>query len=383
MIVNMRNQRDRFNRLVGVWLAIAFLSVPEITFSQDLNSNPAKALSQAFRRAAGIATPAVVTVRAQALAQEKPQVEYILRPDGTAVLAPGSQPSEGELEDISLGSGVIIDSTGLVLTNSHVIEGADQILIELADGQELFAAEVKRDAASDVAMMWIKDPPADLPVARMGDSDLLETGDWVMAIGSPFELEATVSAGIISGKGRGISKIKRGKLLQTDAAINPGNSGGPLVNLAGEVVGINTAIASNSGGYQGIGFAIPINHAQWVVRQLHEFGEVRRSFLGVDIETLTRRQASRMGLAATSGVFVKNVKPDSAAAAAGVQNEDVILEFAGQPVRDSRDLQNVVERQKIGTDHDVQILRNGKLTTLKVVLETMPERVKNRLQGRR
>ena len=350
--------------------------------SQDLSAlSQAKALSQAFREAAESATPAVVTVRAQAIPQDNYQTEYIIRPDGTILAPVNPRRSSDELEDISVGSGVIINASGLVLTNSHVIEGADRIAIELADGQELYAGEVKRDAASDVAMMWIKNPPENLPVAQLGDSDQLETGDWVMAIGSPFELEATVSAGIISGKGRGISKIKRGKLLQTDAAINPGNSGGPLVNLEGQVIGINTAIASNSGGYQGIGFAIPINHAQWVVSQLHEYGEVRRSFLGVDIETLTSKRSASLGLATKVGVYVKNVKPGTPADKAGIQAGDVIVEFANKPVRDSRDLQNVVERQSIGDKHVVDVIRDGTRTSVEVVLELMPDRVKNRLQG--
>ena len=189
-----------------------------------------------------------------------------------------------------VGSGVIIDASGVILTNNHVVQDAEEIVVRLADGQELKAVDVKTDPLSDLAIVRIKpDPGQTLRAARLGDSEALKIGDWVIAIGSPFELEATVSAGIISGKGRGIEKIRRGKLLQTDAAINPGNSGGPLVNLEGEVVGINTAIASSNGGYQGIGFAIPTDRAKWISQELLTRGTVRRAYLGIRIDELTPR----------------------------------------------------------------------------------------------
>lgn len=368
---------------VATLVAVLFPIAVESAAQESAALMHAKALSRAFRHAAVTATPAVVTVRAQVRRSERYRAEYIIGPNGT-IIAPANRPtsrSEDDFEDNSVGSGVIIDSAGMILTNSHVLGGADRVLIELSDGQEFVAGDIKRDPASDVAMIWIKNPPANLPAAELGDSNQLETGDWVMAIGSPFELEATVSAGIISGKGRGITKIRRGKLLQTDAAINPGNSGGPLVDLEGKVVGINTAIASNSGGYQGIGFAIPINHARWVVNQLNEYGEVRRSFLGVNIDSLTPKQATKMGLPAISGVFVKSVTPDTPASAAGLRVDDVIVEFAGTPVRDSRDLQNVVERKPVGSQHNVKIYRNGKPNTIQVVMEKMPDKVKNKLEG--
>jgi serine protease Do len=334
----------------------------------------AKALSQAFRYAAEATTPAVVTVRAQlAVPPSSRGTEFFIGPDGS-IYAPKPEASSDDdgYGDNSIGSGVIIDPTGLVLTNSHVVAGADQVIVELSNGQEFKATDIKRDADSDVALLRLQNAPANLPIAKLGDSDRLATGDWVIAIGSPFELEATVSAGIISGKGRGISKIRRGKLLQTDAAINPGNSGGPLVNLDGEVVGINTAIASSSGGYQGIGFAIPINQARWVLSQLREHGEVRRSYLGVNIESLTRQRAIDMGLPAVAGVFVKSVARNGAAANAGVRPRDVIVEFAGTPVHDSRDLQNVVERKPAGTRHQIKIFRDGVPSTLDVVVGLMP-----------
>ena len=385
MLMNLRQPKKKSSLLrTGVPILFALTMLTCSVGAQDnaIGHNAighAKALSNAFRYAAKAATPAVVTIRAQITAPRSTlEREYFIGPDGSIYApAPAKSPHDEEgYDDSSIGSGVIIDRSGVILTNNHVIEGADKILVELADGQEFLATDIKRDPDSDVAMLRLTNPPQNLSVAKLGDSDQLATGDWVIAIGSPFELEATVSAGIISGKGRGISKIRRGKLLQTDAAINPGNSGGPLVNLDGEVVGINTAIASNSGGYQGIGFAIPINHARWVLSQLHEHGEVRRSYLGVGIETLTRKRAAEMGLPAAAGVFVTRVEPNAAAANAGLRKRDVIVEFAGTPVRDSRDLQNVVERKAIGSRHQVKIFRDGKPQTLDVVVGLMPKKAR-------
>ena len=362
MQIDLCQQKSPVMR-AGILALLAATTLTRGVGAQDNAVDHAKTLSNAFRYAAKAATPAVVTIRAQITLQRSALGrEYFIGPDGTIYA------------DSSIGSGIVIESSGVILTNSHVIEGADKIIVELADGREFLATDIRRDPDSDVAMLRLKNAPKDLPVAKLGNSDLLETGDWVIAIGSPFELEATVSAGIISGKGRDINKIRRGKLLQTDAAINPGNSGGPLVNLDGEVVGINTAIASNSGGYQGIGFAIPINHARWVLSQLHEHGEVRRSYLGVGIRTLTRQQAVDMGIPAVAGVFVTRVEPNAAAANAGLRVRDVIVEFAGTPVRDSGDLQNVVERKALGSRHQIKIFRDGTPRSLDVVFDRMPKK---------
>jgi serine protease Do len=374
MLMNLRKQKSLLTRAAILTLAATTLA-PSVE-GQDSAVGYAKALSSAFRYAAESTTPAVVTIRAQISSRRSLLGREYVGPDGSIYApAPSASPQEEDgYDDSSIGSGIIIERSGVVLTNSHVIEGADKIIVELADGQEFLATDIKRDADSDVAILRLKNAPKDLPVAKLGDSDQLATGDWVIAIGSPFELEATVSAGIISGKGRGISKIRRGKLLQTDAAINPGNSGGPLVNLDGEVIGINTAIASSSGGYQGIGFAIPINHARWVLSQLHEYGEVRRSYLGVNIENLTRKEAIKLGIPSVAGVFV--TQTNAAAASAGLRVRDVIVEFAGTPVRDSRDLQNVVERKAAGSRHPIKLYRDGQARTFDVVLGLMPKKSK-------
>jgi serine protease Do len=209
-------------------------------------------------------------------------------------------------------------------------------------------------------------------VAKLGDSDKLAIGDWVIAIGNPFELETTVSAGIISGKGRELGGIRRAQFLQTDAAINPGNSGGPLINLEGEVVGINTAIASNSGGYQGIGFAIPANLARWVTDQLIAKGRVERAYIGVQMGPLDARMAAKLGVKDRNGVLVNDVVPGSPAAAAGVQELDVITAFDGQPIKGLRSLQEVVERSALDKPHTLTVFRDGEQVTLTVTVKPLP-----------
>lgn len=271
----------------------------------------------------------------------------------------------------SIGSGVIVDEAGIVLTNSHVVDGGGQFVVRLQDGREFEVTGVTQDPMSDLAIVRFKAPDG-LPQAKLGDSDKLEIGDWVIAIGSPFELETTVSAGIISGKGRSIGQIQRGRLIQTDAAINPGNSGGPLVNLDGEVVGINTAIASNSGGYQGIGFAIPVNRVKWVTQQLIKHGRVRRAYLGIRIGDVTAEVARELEVPVRAGVVVIDVIPDSPAGEAGLQAGDVITKMADQRVRNSRELQDAVEQKPIDSTQPVIVLREGMEVRLAVELKALP-----------
>lgn len=350
----------------------------------------ATALSKAFRHAAEHATPSVVVVRSEAKAKPAPNRDRQRQRGG------GENPFKGTpFEDFfkdglpegfdfgprggmpprsGVGSGVIVDAAGIVLTNNHVVEGADEVTVELPDGREFKAAEIKTDPESDLAVVRLANAK-DLPVAKLGDSDKLEIGDWVIAIGNPFELETTVSAGIISGKGRELGSIRRAKFLQTDAAINPGNSGGPLVNLAGEVVGINTAIASNSGGYQGVGFAIPINLAKWVSGQLIARGAVERGYLGVSISPIDGDMAAKLGVKDKKGALVTEVMPGTPAAEAGMQELDVIVGFDGKPVDGPRSLQEVVERSGIGERHKVAVLRDGKPLELSVSVKPLPDKV--------
>lgn len=355
----------------------------------------ANALSRAFRHAAEKATPSVVVVRSEAKPQPQqrgrgPQrggdnpfkgtpFEDFFRdglPEGFE-FGPGPR---GGMPRSGVGSGVIVDASGIVLTNNHVVEGADEVTVELSDGREFKAREIKTDPDSDLAVIRL-DGAKDLPTARLGDSDQLDTGDWVIAIGNPFELETTVSAGIISGKGRELGGIRRAKFLQTDAAINPGNSGGPLVNLDGEVIGINTAIASNSGGYQGIGFAIPINLAKWVSEQLIAKGSVERGYMGVSIGQLSREMAAKLGVADRKGVLVTEVMPGTPAAEAGVQELDVITSFNGQAVDGPRTLQEVVERAAIGKSHSLTVVREGKPLTLSISVKPLPDQLARRGEG--
>jgi serine protease Do len=373
---------------IAAFAAVAFGTLPAVRADETAEAmSHATALSKAFRHAAEVATPSVVVVRSEAKAKPAPKgrgpqrgenpfkgtpFEDFFRdgvPEGFE-FGPGQR--GGMPPRSGVGSGVIVDSAGIVLTNNHVVEGADEVTVELADGREFKAKEIKTDPDSDLAVVKLADAK-DLPTARLGDSDKLDTGDWVIAIGNPFELETTVSAGIISGKGRELGSIRRAKFLQTDAAINPGNSGGPLVNLAGEVVGINTAIASNSGGYQGIGFAIPINLAKWVSGQLIARGAVERGYLGVSIEPLEKSMAAKLGVSDRKGALVTEVMPGTPASEAGVQELDVITAFDDQPVDGPRTLQEVVERSAIGKPHKLAVLRDGKTLTLSISVKPLPD----------
>lgn len=368
-------------RCFGPLLLVAWFA--SATLAQDISDAEqlahAKALSQAFRRAAERVRPAVVTLRVRT----KPtgdisSLRELLRDPRLRPLLPDGLDLD-ELEEngevpaipglnVHVGSGVIINEQGVIVTNHHVIANAEEIIVRLADGREFKAEESRSDELSDLAIVRLKtDSP--LPTAPFGDSEEMNIGEWVIAIGNPFELEATVSAGIISGKGRGIDKIQRGRLLQTDAAINPGNSGGPLVNLDGEVVGINTAIATSSGGYQGVGFAIPANRARWISDELVSHGKVRRAYLGIGIEELNAKDAARFDRAPRSGVWVRRILNGGAAAEAGIQEDDVIIEFAGQPVRMPRDLQDVVEQSPIGSKQELKVQRGGEIITLEVTLK--------------
>jgi serine protease Do len=272
------------------------------------------------------------------------------------------------------GSGVIIDPAGVILTNNHVVEdGANggKVTIRLADGREFPAKEVKTDPKTDLAIVRI-DGAGTLPSAKLGDSDAIDVGDWVLALGQPFGLEGTVTAGIISAKGRGLGINPRESFLQTDAAINPGNSGGPLVDLDGQIVGINTAISTRSGGYQGVGFAIPSNLAKWVSQQLAEKGKVQRAYLGIAIQPVSAEMAQQFGVKVHEGVLVGDVPRGTPADKGGLKAGDIILEFAGKKVASPSDLQAVVEESKIGSRQSVTVLRDGKRITIEVAPGEQP-----------
>lgn len=344
----------------------------------------AQALSDAFHSAADSVLPAVVTIksstRPRAASRQQaprgmnpfrgtPYEDFFSDEDFFGIPVP----QQGEQRREGTGSGVIIKSDGLILTNNHVVQGADEVVVELPDGRSFRATDIRTDRQTDLAILRIEaDEP--LPAARLGDSDAAEIGDWVLAIGNPFELSASVSAGIISAKGRSLNSATRASFLQTDAAINPGNSGGPLVNLQGEVIGINTAIASSSGGYQGIGFAIPVNLAKWVIDQLVSKGSVSRAYLGIGIRPLMAEDYELLGIArGTQGVLVYQITDSAPAAKAGIQIDDVITEFAGQKVSGPADLQRVVERSPLGSRQTVTLIREGRTIDVEVTTEALPD----------
>jgi serine protease Do len=279
----------------------------------------------------------------------------------------GPMPRGGPQRQRSLGSGFIIDADGFILTNNHVVENAQKIVVKLSDDQEYEAKVVGRDAKTDIAIIKINAKAA-LTAASLGDSDNLDVGEWVVAIGNPFGLDSTVTSGIVSAKGRHIGQGPYDNFIQTDASINPGNSGGPLINLRGEVIGINTAIFSRTGGNMGIGFAIPINLAKEVLPQLRGKGKVTRGYLGVLIQKVTPEIAESLGMDRGYGALVANVSKDGPADKAGVKVGDVIVEFDGKEVKDSGDLPIIVARTAVDKKIRMKVLRDKTEVTLDVAV---------------
>jgi serine protease Do len=270
------------------------------------------------------------------------------------------------------GSGFIIRKDGVVLTNNHVVEHAKEITVALSDGRKLPAKVLGRDPKTDLAVLKI-DGKEPLPVVQLGDSDGLAVGDWVVAIGNPFGLDNTVTAGIVSAKGRAIGQGPYDHFIQTDASINPGNSGGPLFDEHGNVVGINTAIFSQSGGNIGIGFAIPINLAKQLVPEMEEKGHVTRGWLGVSIQKLTPELAESMATDGAHGALVAGVTPDSPAAKAGLQPGDVIRRWDGKPIDEPGTLSMLVAGTPVGKTVPVEVGRDGKVRDLEVTVAKLAD----------
>jgi serine protease Do len=267
----------------------------------------------------------------------------------------------------SLGSGFIIDTSGIVVTNNHVIADADEINVILNDGTKIKADIVGVDKKTDLAVLKFK-PPKPLTAVKFGDSDKLRLGDWVVAIGNPFSLGGTVTAGIVSAKNRDISSGPYDSYIQTDAAINRGNSGGPLFNLDGDVIGVNTLIISPSGGSIGIGFAVPSKTVAGVVDQLRQFGELRRGWLGVRIQSVTDEIAESLNIKPARGALVAGVDDKGPAKPAGIEPGDVVVKFDGKDVKDPKDLSRVVADTAVGKEVDVVVIRKGQEETKKVTL---------------
>jgi serine protease Do len=281
------------------------------------------------------------------------------------------QGNHGYHDVMSLGSGFIISPDGYILTNYHVVNNADEIIVRLNDRREMPAKVIGSDKRSDVAL--VKIDAKDLPVVKIGSSARLEVGEWVLAIGSPFGFDYSATAGIVSAKGRSLPSENYVPFIQTDVAINPGNSGGPLFNQDGEVVGMNSQIYSRTGGYMGLSFAIPIEVAMDVADQLKTTGHVSRGWLGVLIQDISKDLAESFGMSQPHGALVAKVLPDSPAKAAGIRVGDVIVSFDGKEIEESASLPPIVGSTKVGKEIPVGILRNGKQIEIEVTLGELPE----------
>jgi serine protease Do len=272
-----------------------------------------------------------------------------------------------------LGSGFIIDKKGLVVTNNHVVENAEKITVTLSDDREFGAKVVGRDPRTDIAVIRITDETGDFQVAPLGNSESLQIGEWVVAMGSPFGLANTLTAGVVSAKGRQIGAGPYDNFIQTDASINPGNSGGPLVNMRGEVVGINTAILSRMGGNLGIGFAIPIDLAKDILPELIKTGKVTRGWLGVTIQRVTPEIADSLGLEKSRGALISNVAQGSPADEAGIKIGDVIVEYNGKPIEESSQLPILVARTDVGKSVQIAVVRDRKRIPITIQVGKLKE----------
>lgn len=321
------------------------------------------------------AAPAVVNIEAIRSAGREPETgappsemeEFFRRFFGE----PGLPRMPIPRDQVSSGSGFIITPDGFILTNHHVVDGADRVVVKMADRREFDGRVVGTDPATDVALLKIE--ASDLPTLRLGDSSKLKPGEWVIAIGSPFGFEHSVTAGVVSGTGRSVGVGQQYvPFIQTDVPINRGNSGGPLINMAGEAVGINSQIFSNTGGFMGLSFAVPIEVARNVADQIREKGRVSRGRLGVNIQEVTREFAKSLGLERPRGALVSGIVPGSAAEKAGIRVQDVILSFNGRELLRSSDLPPLVGATPPGTRAEVEVFRDGRVRKLTVVVDELP-----------
>ena len=315
-------------------------------------------------------SPSVVNISTTTIVSDGPSVDMPQFPPGSPFeeFFKNFGDNNRQRKAQSLGSGFIIDAEGIVVTNYHVIENAEEVRVILADETSFTAKVLGQDKKTDIAVLKIDPGETKLTAVAFGNSDELRVGDWVLAIGNPFGLGGTVTAGIVSARGRDIGNGPYDDFIQTDASINRGNSGGPLFNVAGEVIGINTAIYSQSGGSVGIGFAISANLANRVASQLVEFGQTRRGWLGVFIQEVTPDIAESLGLRDVGGALVSSTNENSPAAKGGVQPGDVILKFDGKVIDKMRDLPRIVAETDIGTKVDVELFRQGEKKTVQVTL---------------
>lgn len=328
-----------------------------------------RTLNRIFRHVADNVTPAVVYIQVEVPFSQDANREWYRNFDEDA----RRRFFQDDPLRQSVGSGVMISSQGYIATNYHVVENAENIEVTLADKRMFAARVVGADPATDLAVLKIEDSD-ELPVVRLGDSDHVRVGEWVLAVGNPFRLTSTVTAGIVSATGRQVNIIDDDfgieDFIQTDAAINPGNSGGAVVNLDGELVGIATAIATESGSYEGYGFAVPVNLMERVVGDLIEFGEVRRGYLGVVIQNVDARVARRLGMDRIMGIYVNDVTNGGSAEIAGIQEGDVIVSVDERSVNASNELQSTVARRRPGDLLDVGVWRDGRVLQFEIELQS-------------
>lgn len=386
MIVQQKTQRRwPVKKLVIVTFFVLFISSGFLYAEDESSITALRQIGKAFSTIADKTSPAVVGIKADKVyTQQYSDMPYWFFEDPffnddffdrffNKPRQRRQQPRERKVVQPVQGSGFIISDDGYVLTNNHLVGEAENVRVQLNDEREFKAKVIGSDPESDVAL--VKIDAEDLPYLELADSDKLEVGEWVVAIGSPFGLSHTVTAGIVSAKGRsGVGITTYEDFIQTDAAINPGNSGGPLLNLDGKVVGINTAIISRSGGNMGIGLAIPVNMAKMIYKQLIAEGKVVRGYVGVSLQDLTPELAETFGIdeKAAKGTIVTKVVEDSPADEAGMEFEDVIVEFQGKEVEDSKDLMNRVAVLPPGTKVELVVLRDGERKSITVELGERP-----------
>jgi serine protease Do len=364
--------RSSFFNFLAAFIILFFLALP--------GSVEAKAAPASFADLVEKLSPTVVNIYTTQTVKA-PSLHNFMAPDDKNIPEPFRRffgfPSlpdypQREYKKQSLGSGVITSPDGYIITNNHVVEDSDEINITLSTYEEYEATIIGRDVKTDLALLKIE-PKHPLPFAVFGDSDKLRVGDWVIAIGNPFGLEQTVTAGIVSAKGRAINNQSYGNFIQTDASINPGNSGGPLFDMDGKMVGVNTAIFSRGGGNIGIGFAIPVNMTQNVINQLKETGKVSRGWLGVMIQHVSPALAEQFGLERPIGALIGQVTPDSPAEKAGLQQGDIIIRYMDREVTQMSMLPAMVAQTPVGEKADVVVIRDGKEITIPVTIGKLEE----------
>ena len=343
----------------------AYASTTPVHYA-NLNNVPTDAALKDFTYAAAVSTPTVVHIKSKVRAH---QASYKSYGYGFWDLF-GPPPSQGQLKEAS-GSGVIISNDGYIVTNNHVIKDAEEIEVTLHDKRSYTAELIGVDPSTDLALIRIEDNG--LPHIAFANSDEIQVGEWVVAVGNPFNLASTVTAGIVSAKARNINILKDKSsiesFIQTDAAVNPGNSGGALVNLTGELIGINTAIATPTGAYAGYSFAVPVNIVKKVVNDLREFGKVKRGYMGVYIRDIDNELADQLGLKNMQGIYIEGLVEGGAAKKSGIKEGDVVVEIGGMKTSSSPQLQEIIARHRPGEKVDVKVIRNGNIKTIPVTLE--------------